>query len=237
MLLGEVVVLSIGLIVSLFRAKPTTERRIEGKVLRIADALYGEQHGLAAIGRRRGHRVLYRFAHGTFGRSSELWTEVIVELPKHYPLELHLRRQLPRDRKRIDHGELIDVEVGDPAFDPQFLVEAAPADVTRVLLDPEVRGYLLSHGQVRVDTTTLDGRSVLQLAIPDWRDDLAEALAAIDATVRIAERVRDAFAAVDAPPVATGSPFRTELDDQDARAAERARDEEIAALRALRARR
>ena len=229
-------VITIGLTISLLRGRQSTQRRLDGRLLRIADALYGELRGLTAVGRRRGHSVLYRFEHGSFGRSTEPWTEVIVALPRRYPLELHLRRQTPRDQARIERGDLIDVEIGDAAFDPQFLVEAAPADVTRILLDPEVRGYLLSHGRVRLDTVELEGRSVLQLAFPGWQDELSEAIAAVDVAVRIAERVRDAFAEVDAasPPLATGSPFRAELDDRAARAAERARDEEIAALRARR---
>jgi hypothetical protein len=201
------------------------ERRVNARLAQIASQLGGQAGSNAAVGRHGGVPVTYRFASRGAGSTSESWTEIDVDVPQAYPLELHLRRHLRSDFPQIERGEMIDVQLGDPAFDPEFLVEAAPADVARILLDRDARCYLATHAAVQLDTTTVDGRRVLRLAFVGWREDLVEAMAAIGVVTRIASRVRDAFAAVSAtgPVRDVGTPYRPLLDDSAVHDADAAR--------------
>lgn len=211
-----------------------------GKLDRIARELQGQRLANQAQGTYGGIPVLYTL--GSRGTSSnwEAWTEVDVAIPPAYPLAIHVRRHRPRDQSLIARGDMIDVQVGDPKFDPLFLVEAAPADVVRILLDPETRGYLASHGEVELDTfTERDGSGKLRLAIRGWYEELPDAMAAIAALVRLTSRVREAFAIAEqaTQPVDGGSPYRPMLDDTPVREAADARKRELVDLAAARARR
>ncbi len=212
------------------------DRERDDRLLRIAAAIGGRIEGRAAIGRYRGIAVAYRLALRGEGRFAQPWTEVAIALPRVYPLELHVRRHIGSDRRRIESGEMVDVEVGDRSFDPTFLVEAAPADVARSLLDPETRGYLMSHADAVLDTIEHQGSKLLRLSLPGWHEDVPEAVGAVATVARLVGRVRDAFAEAEAKqaPQVVGSPFRAELDDRDARVAAAARDREVAELAAIR---
>ena len=73
---------------------------------------------------------------------------------------------------------MVDVEIGDPAFDRAFLVEAAPAQIARILLDSSVRRLLASHHAVSLTTESPGGRSVVRLSVRTWlsHDALASAI-------------------------------------------------------------
>ncbi len=217
-------------------------RHVEHRTSRldsIARELAGRVDRNQAIGRYRDLPVSYRFERRSVGSRSESWTEVDVRLARGYPIELHVRRQDSTDAALIADGAMIDVEVGDVEFDPEFLVEAAPADVARTLLDREARCYLASHAKVELETRDVGDRKVLRLGVCGWLEELPEALEAIEVATRIAGRVREAFAAVDAPIERRehGAPFRPELDDEAAQQTTARREHEVAELAQVRRKR
>jgi hypothetical protein len=57
-------------------------------------------------------------------------------------VEIHLRPQTERDAELVERGLAIDVVVGEPLFDAAFLVEAAPEETVRALLDASTRAKL-----------------------------------------------------------------------------------------------
>ena len=132
---------------------------------------------------------------------------------------------------------MVDVDLGDPAFDRAFLVEAAPADVARILLDAPIRDLVAAERVVELSTVDVAGQPVLKLSTRRWVETSSEAVRMIDATTRIASRVREAFAEAHASvPIAdTGSPYRAIAAPQLDRANEwRAEVETVRALRANR---
>jgi hypothetical protein len=238
-MIGLVLVFGLLLCVVIVALSGVDSERV-GKLDRIARELAGARDGNSALGMLNGTPVSYLFASRGTSSNSEAWTEIDVAIPRSYPLAIHIRRHVRGDLDKIASGDMIDVQVGDPVFDPLFLVEAAPADVVRILLDPELRGYLASHGQVELDTLTDDsGASILRLAMRGWYEELPDAMAAITAVVRAASRIREAFAhaeqAVQA--VDSGSPYRPAIDDTPARDAAAGRARELEHLRDVRTRR
>jgi hypothetical protein len=225
-------------VVGLFaRDTSTTWRRAE-LLGQIAAELRGSSAGNQAWGKHRGVAVTFGCeALQNRGSSSEYWTVIDADITHAPPLELHVRRQGWHANAAIARGKMIDVEIGDPVFDPMFVVEAAPADVVRALLDPELRGFLASHSSAKLDTVVLAGhRKVLRLTVTGWIAGVADAMANIAAVARAASRIRDAFAVVDSAnaPVESGAPYRQQLDETRSRAAEEVRAREIAHLVALR---
>jgi hypothetical protein len=187
-----------------------------------SDASEGLAHGA-----HDGIKVRYEYATRGSGSSTEYWTYVDADLPP-YPLRMYLRRHAWRDHAKIDRGEMVDVQIGSQAFDDAFLVEAAPADVVARMFDHEAMSYLLGQPQVEITIEHSDPRA-LRLAIRTWFTDVFEARAAIDCIVRIAKRVRGAYAEVEqeTAPKEVGSPYRPQLDDQPVRAEAAQREAEI----------
>lgn len=179
-----------------------------------------------------GVGVHLQFTTRGSGSSSTQWTYVDCPLPPGYPLTIHLEEHGWFDRGKIERGDMIDVEVGEPAFDEKFRVEAAPAEVVRRLLTSEVCAYLLRSG--RVELQTIDG--ALRLAIRGWLDQVEAAREAIAITVAMARGVRAAHTAVDAEvarPI-VGEAYRGFADDRPVRAAQAARAAEVAKVEAIR---
>lgn len=204
----------------------------------VAARLGGEQDSsVSAWGGALGPYATVSFVNRRGGRAAPAWTEIDVELPRRYPLTLHVRRHESGDRAAIARGAMVDVEVGDAAFDDAFLVEAAPADVVRHLLTPAVRRYLTGSRRVEL-LTPPDREGILQLALKGWDVQLFEVDEALDLAIEIAASVRDAFAEVEAEtpavPAGAGSPFRQELDDRPAREAQARREDEVARVADLR---
>jgi hypothetical protein len=131
------------------------------------------------------------------------------------------------------------VQVGAPDFDAMFLVEAAPTDVVRALLDQPARAFLASYAAAELTTERERGRHLLRFALPGWIEAVEPAAFAVNGVARIGSRLRDAYAAADeAVPVReAGSPYRQLVDDAPARDAAAVRGRELAALDALNARR
>src|SRR5258705_12091107 len=109
-------------------------------------------------------RVEYRLRDRGTGKHRDPWTEVSAELPAKYPLAIYVRRQGYSDEERIARGEMIDVQVGDPAFDAPFRLDIAPADVARRLLDQPTRTLLAAYDPVELFTVEHDGHRWLRFA-------------------------------------------------------------------------
>jgi hypothetical protein len=192
--------------------------------------------GTASVhGRFHGVATTFRLATRGGGSASERWTEIDCELPRGYPVVLHLRRHTSGDQLRIARGEMVDVVVGDLRFDDQFLVEGAPDAVIRRLLSPEVRGYLVGHSVITLDT--VDDR--LRLAVDRCLMEPREAEAAILCVTSIAASLRAATYAVEAevPPADAADPYRGVPDDRPIQEARAARGTEVAEVAAVRERR
>jgi len=179
-------------------------------------------------------KLTYRFESRSTGSDLYEWTEATVEIPAAYPLAIHIRPHGQKDRAHLESRTMVDVEVGDSEFDRTFLIEAAPADVVKLLLDASTRKFLLTYLAPQLDTITVDERKLLRLTIPCWLDSMASAQVILDQRARIGERIRDAFAAVEGAAVEHGSPYRPMLDDQPARDAAARRVQEVATVEALR---
>src|SRR5580698_5761395 len=93
----------------------------------LAPALRGFAIANEVFGRCNGVPMCFRYASRGSGSNTERWTEIDVDVPSSYPFTLNLRRHRWTDRRRIESGDLIDVEVGNRRFDDEFLVEGAPA--------------------------------------------------------------------------------------------------------------
>ncbi|MBL8680862.1 MAG: hypothetical protein JNK05_16905 [Myxococcales bacterium] len=165
--------------------------------LEIASLLLDSAHSPAgdrARGTFAGVPVELRFVDRGVGSYTDLYTEIVV-LGAGVRRDLHLA-VVPRREKHagyVNEGLATHVRLGDAAFDDAFLVEAAPADVVRALMDEDARRAMLSHGRVGLHTTT-DGLMIEREA---WMDEPDEIRPLIALAVRIAANVDGAFLAAD----------------------------------------
>ena len=104
-------------------------------------------------GRLHGH--LLRF--GSEARSKNMpvtetrrtWCR--VELPAALPpFEMDLRPETRTEARHVERGLAIDLIVGDRAFDESFIVEAAPSEMAKALLDEPARTGLLAFHPCRM---------------------------------------------------------------------------------------
>jgi hypothetical protein len=76
-------------------------------------------------------------------RNNQGWTTVRAPIPTGAAeVEMHLTPETPREKHLVERGLAVDVEVGESQFDAAFLVEAAPAETVRAILDPATRSTL-----------------------------------------------------------------------------------------------
>ena len=202
----------------------------------LAEALGGAWRGqvLAVPCRGVGVRVVFTAAATRHHR--QRWTYVEAPLPPYYPFALYVRGHVFEDDLAIQRGEMVDVPTGDAAFDREFLVEGAPADVVARLLTPEVRVTLMQHPPLKLDT--VDG--TLQLLVGEWHEDPARLRPWVEVVAAIVTGLREANAAADAAvPLSTGGdPYRAIADDrplQDARAARAAEVQRLGTIKRARA--
>lgn len=217
-------------------AKAKAERM---KHLAAIAAHLGGQHDDSgkAWGSALGPKTTFEFATRGAGSSAENWTHIEVEIPKAYPLAIHVRRHLGADQRVIARGDMVDVLVGDREFDDAFLVEAAPADVVRALFDAEVRAMLAAHTRVDLDTVEHpDGTRSLKLGIAGWLEDLDRARPPLAAMGKLGANVREAYAKADAVhgPLVAGDPYRPVVDAQPARDAQAGRESEVGRVKQVR---
>lgn len=94
------------------------------------------------------------------GERGTMHTICSVSLTQAPPFLLELRKQTGEELEQVRTGRAVDVIVDDPAFDDAFIVEAAPAEAARRLLDADVRRMLLAMQPLRLciakDTLWLD---------------------------------------------------------------------------------
>jgi hypothetical protein len=96
----------------------------------------------SVVGTLQGWPVRYVAAMRKSGLSAT-WTIATAAVPKGaIDVELHLRPQTARDASLVERGLAIDLIVGEPLFDAAFLVEAAPEDAVRAILDAPTRARL-----------------------------------------------------------------------------------------------
>jgi hypothetical protein len=98
----------------------------------------------SVVGTVRG-RVL-RYEPGAQRRASGRRTcEATMALPAGVAdVEIHLMPQTKTTESLVRGGLQIDVPVGDVQFDPQVVVEAAPAELVRAVLDDRTREHVLA---------------------------------------------------------------------------------------------
>lgn len=238
-MLGSLVVVGTLVIILVVHARARATRT---EALSIAAAILGGEYSVpdgAAWGTKLGPRVELKYTTRGSGSSSESWTEIAVDLPPGYPLAVFVRRHGLGDRSQVARGEMVDVEVGDPTFDAEFLIEAAPAAIAIRLLDAPARAFLAGYVDVELIDRGSGDSHVLVFATKGWLQAREQLLPALEATAAIGRGVRDAFAAADAAiePVDTGSPYRPQLDDQPARDEQARRANEVRAIGALRVQR
>jgi hypothetical protein len=96
----------------------------------------------------RGLSVRYSFSSG---KRRVVSTLCCASLPIERPaFEMDLRPETRWGARDVEHGRAIDLVLGDQDFDDSFLVEAAPADLARALLDRETRTALLAFHPCRL---------------------------------------------------------------------------------------
>lgn len=96
----------------------------------------------------RGIPVRWDVAGG--GRGNPVHTICSVTLVQAPRFILDLRRQTGEELEQVRAGRAVDVIVGDQGFDDAFIVEAAPSEVAKKLLDAETRRMLLALQPVRL---------------------------------------------------------------------------------------
>lgn len=188
--------------------------------------------GSAVAGQIGGVPVWVRYTTRRSGKHTEKWTEIDADLPDKYPLSMFLRPHQWRDEHKLSSGEHVDIRVGNPAFDDAFLVEAAPTDVARVMLDDTLQARLLAllpKNLATIKTQHNAGNAYLRLSLRFWLTDVQAVYQAAETMAWIASRVRLAYAAVEeqAQHAVAGTPYRPMLDDQATRDAASARTREL----------
>lgn len=188
----------------------------------LATALGGVANATGAIEARRGDRVVtYRLVNRGAGSYHEAWTEVAAPRPAPYPLTMHVERGRARP-----NDARVDIELGTPVFDEFFVVEAAPADVVRLLVDETARAFLMAQtGAIELFTR---GDAIV-FARVGWVTDPTAAAPLVDFVAGLAARLRDAYAAADqAAAEPGGAPYRPHAPNVATREDRRA--EEVAAI-------
>lgn len=151
-----------------------------------------EETPLHAHGDVGGARVIVRFVR--IGRSDFDLEVRASALEPGQPIGLVVHRESMVDRVKTFLGGQ-DIETGDPAFDPAFLVRAGEAELALGALDDDVRALLLDL-RARFETVALDDAAlVLRGAAKKVRpEDLAMVLEAagtvVERTARAGSAVR-----------------------------------------------
>lgn len=160
----------------------------------------------------------------------EYETRVDCDLPSR-PFALELRPQTAKEDAHIAAGKTIDVQVGDRLFDSIWVIEGAPADVVKRVLDDSVRqrfGFLLADDLKQPNAGTMRLRAAGKRS-SQWM------IEAISVLVTIANSIDRAYDAADREAVAhaqmTGAPYRGEV---RATNVEQSRAREFEALRKVR---
>jgi len=176
-----------------FVASRTNLQRWETIVaaMRELEATDVRKRAFGLLGTVRGVPVRWDALGG--GRGNQVHTMCSVSLAHPPRFLMDLRLQTGEELEQVRAGRAVDVIVGDQAFDDAFIVEAAPSDVAKKLLDAEMRRMLLAMRPVRLcvakDALWLDvmgvvahvaiAKSMLELvlALRQRMDEIPRALA------------------------------------------------------------
>lgn len=226
-------IVTVGVIVIAIAATSAASSKRKGVLERVAAELGGTSTSNGLRGAIDGVAVSLDYETRGSGSSSESWTYFGAALPGGYPLALAIDRHGWFDRGKIERGEMIDVIVGDRAFDDAFRIEGAPAEVVKGMLTPELRAYLMAHA--RVEVRTLEGPSI-RIAVRTWLTEHADVQRGLGMTARLAASLRQVSLALDAqvPATTDGDAYRALPSDQPLRAARAARADEVARVEAVR---
>ncbi len=149
-------------------------RSLGGDPRRTLRGVEGSVHGLP---------VRYSFTSGKRRVQSTICVATLsVERP---PFEMDLRPESRWGQRDVEHGRAIDLVLGDEAFDDSFLVEAAPADVARALIDRDTRTAMLSFHPCRL---TVVG-SELRFTKVAMLDEFAEVRRVLELCTRVRSRL------------------------------------------------
>jgi len=180
----------------------------------------------SATGRVGGHPVTIRYTSTRTSKTTHSMTEVEVGTAR-TPLQLELGPTRKGSAAAVRDGLLVDVSTGDRSFDDRFLVQGAPADVVRALLDAELRASLLGRGTLTLSTRA-GGRCVV---VVPGRPAEADLLALVDLAALLGRRVATAYPEADRAALdQRGGPYRGEPDARSAPALNSARAADLARL-------
>lgn len=149
-------------------------------------------------GRSRGLPTTFRFVTREAGEGSERWTEVEVGAPVTTIPEMEVRPETGFETALVAEGRAVDVELDDPGFDPLFVVEAAPADAVRRVLDAPTRALLVAL----YPCTLQYSGTRLQLAKQGWPEQSETILGMLELAAAIAAGIGPACAAFEEARVA-----------------------------------
>jgi photosystem II stability/assembly factor-like uncharacterized protein len=102
------------------------------------------------------------------------------------PVLLTLRHRAYGDRGAIASGAILALPTGDAGFDGEWLVEGAPAETTRLLVDPALRAALAAAGEIEV---SVDGGKVVASGGTGASYEAGEVLRTVEVVVRLRERL------------------------------------------------
>ncbi len=179
-----------------------------------------------------GVRVRVEFVEDEVSDMTLHATEVHVPYAPGTPrIAFNIRWGQPHFEQHLREGLHRDILIGDPEFDGEYLVDAAPADVVQELLDAPTRARLLG-GRYRLFTQV----ETLMLEKNEWVEDLDSLADMVDFALDLAARLAPAAqAAREKQRHATGGEAYRSLRTDDEIDADRAA--EVAALLATDARR
>jgi hypothetical protein len=174
-----------------------------------------------AAGDALGMHMTFRFVDTGTERSPNRSVEITAALPRWHPVSLDLRWRSTFVGGQ--HRREFAVDTADREFHRRFLIEGAPIDVVRELIDADARADLLLLPVCAMRIV----RGPLRFTVQGWLDPQFAELA-VRLVARIATRVPEAYAAADdaTPSRLEGAPFRQELTDAGARAAAERREVE-----------
>jgi hypothetical protein len=166
------------------RAIEETFRTLGAEPRRVIEAASIQGVGLWAIeGRLHGQTVRYGLRAG--GKNTPKRTVCVASVPAATALEMELRPETARELRNLEHGRAIDLVLGDDAFDDSFIVEAAPSDMARALLDRNTRTALLAFHPC---VLTLSGTE-LRFVKTGWLDEHAEIARVLALCADVASRL------------------------------------------------
>jgi hypothetical protein len=170
---------SIALLVGATLANHSARLRVYEEVFR---ALGGEPHRVRAGVEGRVHGVLLHYYGGRPRSHAVCHARLAIEKPI---FEMDLRPQTRAEERDVEGGRAIDLVLGDASFDEQFIVEAAPAEMARALLDERSRTGLLAFFPCRM---TVSGKE-LHFTKAGTLDEPAEVKRVLELCSRVASRL------------------------------------------------